>query len=373
MNLKLLPLIFVGIIIGMLIIGGLYWFTLRTEPVEGATAKWEQSNHSDWDSESFVHWNEDEPPEIPTYCAKCHSLYGYLDYVGSDGTEAGVVDEAARVGSVVSCNTCHNEAADNKSTVVFPSGVEVEGLTESAVCMDCHQGRESTQSVDETLAGLPSDTVSETLSFINVHYAVAAATLMGDRVDVGYQYEGREYVGRYPHVEDYDTCIECHDPHSTALDPDACAACHSNVVDYEDLKEIRSTTEVDYDGDGNAEEGIAREIETLHEALYAAIQSYAAEVIGTPIVYADSFPYFFTDSNGNGEVDEGEAAFPNRYQSWTPRLVRAAYNYHYEHEDPGSYTHNANYVLQLLYDSLENLSEQVSVEMEGMARPASEY
>jgi hypothetical protein len=144
-------------------------------------------------------------------------------------------------------------------------------------------------------------------------------------------------------------------------------------VDYEDLKEIRSTTEVDYDGDGNAEEGIAREIETLHEALYAAIQSYAAEVIGTPIVYADSFPYFFTDSNGNGEVDEGEAAFPNRYQSWTPRLVRAAYNYHYEHEDPGSYTHNANYVLQLLYDSLENLSEQVSVEMEGMARPASEY
>jgi hypothetical protein len=49
--------------------------------------------------------------------------------------------------------------------------------------------------------------------------------------------------------------------------------------------------------------------------------------------------------------------------------VRAAYNYHYVHEDPGAYTHNARYVLQLLYDSLDDLGEVVPVEVDEYTRP----
>jgi hypothetical protein len=130
--------------------------------------------------------------------------------------------------------------------------------------------------------------------------------------------------------------------------------------------------ETDYDGDGDTAEGINAEIDALHEALYEAIQAYSAEVVGTPILYASQFPYFFTDTDGDGEVDEGEAAFPNRYATWTPRLVRATYNYHYVHEDPGAFAHNPGYVLQFLYDTLADLGEQVSVDMEGMVRPTVE-
>ncbi len=44
-------------------------------------------------------------------------------------------------------------------------------------------------------------------------------------------------------------------------------------------------SKVDYDGDGNVEEGIYEELEGVQALLLQAIQAYAAEVAGTPIVY----------------------------------------------------------------------------------------
>jgi hypothetical protein len=58
----------------------------------------------------------------------------------------------------------------------------------------------------------------------------------------------------------------------------------------------------DYDGDGDAAEGVAGEIGTMMDALYAAIQAYAADTAGAPIQYsATSYPYFFADPNANGK------------------------------------------------------------------------
>ncbi|MGC9520744.1 MAG: polyheme membrane-associated cytochrome C [Anaerolineae bacterium] len=354
-----------------LIVGGGVWayrYFVAPESIDAITDKWSTSGHADTTSESFVHWDEDDPPQVPAACAKCHSLYGYLDWLGADGTAARAVDEPANVGSVLYCNTCHNAEAHTLTTVLFPSDVEATDRGREANCMRCHQGRTSTSSVADAIAGLDADTVSDELAFINVHYAIAAATRMGGETEIGYQYEGKSYVGRFEHVEDYDTCIECHDPHSTAIDPQACAPCHSNVVDYGDLFAIREA-EVDYDGDGDADEGILQEINAFHATLYEAIKAYATEVIGEPIVYADNFPYWVVDTNGNGVADADEANAGNRYQSWTPRLVRTTYNYHYFREDPGAFTHNAEYVLQLLYDAIEDLASQVPVAYDGHSRP----
>jgi hypothetical protein len=215
--------------------------------------------------------------------------------------------------------------------------------------------------VDNAISEQGLDTVAEGLGFINVHYAVAAATLLGDDAKVGYQYDGKSYAGRYEHVEDYSTCIHCHDAHSTQVDPNLCSPCHYNVVDATDLRHIRSS-EFDYDGDGDLSAPIAGEIAALHNALYAALQDYAATVIGTPIVYDEStFPYYFADTNANGIADEGEVNFGNRYATWTPRLVRTVYNHNYVHKDRGAFAHNPRYVLQLLYDSLQDLGEKVPV------------
>jgi hypothetical protein len=135
------------------------------------------------------------------------------------------------------------------------------------------------------------------------------------------------------------------------------------------LRDIRVEETPDYDGDGDVTEGVFGELRTIHEKLYAAIQSYATQVAGESILYADQFPYWFIDTNGNGEADEGEVAFPNQYASWTPRLVKATYNYHMVVEDPGNFMHNAKYMIQVMYDTLDDLSQVTTVDMSGLIRP----
>jgi hypothetical protein len=148
-----------------------------------------------------------------------------------------------------------------------------------------------------------------------------------------------------------------------------CGTCHPGVESEDDLATI-SMSKIEYDGDGDTSEGIAGEVATVHEALLAAIKRYAATVSGALIVYdPHAYPYFFVDTNYSGEADGDEAQYPNKYNAWTPRLLKAAYNYQYVAKDPGAYAHNGQYVLQALYDSLESLGEQVSVDMTDMVRP----
>jgi hypothetical protein len=112
------------------------------------------------------------------------------------------------------------------------------------------------------------------------------------------------------------------------------------------------------------------EISALHDKLLEAIKSYAKEVGGQAIGYdAHHYPYFLNDTNGNGKIDEDEAKRDNGFSAWTPRLLKAAYNYQFVAKDPGAYTHNPLYIVQILHDSLADLGTRVTVAMDGMERP----
>jgi len=326
--------------------------------------QWLASPHGDYGSLSFTYWNDEGA--VPVACAACHSQPGFIDYLGADGSTAGVVDHPAAINAPIGCASCHTSAAHALDAVTFPSGETVGGLGASAVCTVCHQGRQSGDRVMTVTAAIEDDAVSADLAFVNIHYGVAAAVMHGADVRGGHHYPGRTYSRRFMHVPSANTCVACHDAHTTEVATDGCLSCHRGV---DDIRAIR-TRHVDFDGDGDIVGGIHAEIMGLHAHLYRAIQAYAAEVVGTPIGYASGrFPYFFTDSDGDGVIGEGEALFPNRYQSWTPRLLRAAYNYQVVTKDPGGYTHNPTYMLQLLYDSLESLSARVDVNMSAYRRP----
>jgi len=353
----------------LVIVGWTVYATTRPDPVVEASSSWGESGHADRTSPAFTDWDDEEPPVIPPRCATCHSLNGFLDWLGEDGTPAGAVEAPHPIGSVVSCLACHNDSAHALQVVAFPSGAEASVLDAEGPCLKCHQGLQSGDSVERAIAGLDLDAVSEDLSFINVHYRVAAATLMGGDGRGAYQYEGQTYVGRFLHVSDLRTCNQCHDPHSLLQNPRACSPCHLNVVDRSDFINIRQDG-VDYDGNGSVDEGIALEILNMHQQVYLGLQAYAREVIGTPIVYqAGTFPYFFVDTNDDGLPQAEETVFANQYGTWTPRAVRVAYNYHMVHEDPGMYAHNAWYTLQYLYDTLQDLNEVVPVPVDAMTRP----
>jgi hypothetical protein len=188
---------------------------------------------------------------------------------------------------------------------------------------------------------------------------------MGAEARGGYEHDGRSYAGRFAHVPDFATCASCHDPHGLGVRAGDCATCRRT----EDLTAIR-TRIGDADGDGDVREGVAAEVTALHAALGRAIAAYAARVSEKPIVYAPAaYRYFFADLNGNGTADADEAIYPNRYQAWTPRLLKAAYNYQFVAKDPGIYAHNPSYAMQLMIDSLDDLARAVPLGEGGWNRP----
>ncbi len=346
---------------------------------------WAGSGHSDETAEAFRHWDEDDPQEVPTSCAKCHTPTGYQDFLGEDGSEAGVVDAAQPISDGITCVACHNEAAEAHTSVVFPSGVEVTGLGGEARCMECHQGRASKTQVDEALvkfnvtedldtvpAAITEGDRESKLGFINVHYFAAAATLYGGQVHGGYEYDGKMYDAKNDHVEGYATCVGCHDQHSLEVKVEQCATCHEGVTSVEDLKNVRMVaSNKDYDGDSDTTEGIASEITGMQEALYAAIQAYATEVAGTGIVYsAADYPYFLADADGDGVGDTTESGGFASYPTWTGRLLKAAYNYQVSMKDPGAFAHGNKYIIQLLFDAIEDLNTKLAtpVDMSAMNR-----
>ena len=340
------------------------------DPGEGATivaGMWGASGHADVTAEAFIHWDEDG--EIRTSCARCHSSFGFQDFVGADGSADNHLaelaadrnpDAAAPLGSTVDCDACHSAEAAALDTVIFPSGQMVTGLGPEARCMQCHQGRESTISLDEHIAAADvadDDTVDADLRFRNIHYFAAGATLYGGGARGGYQYDtgvateddGRLYDGLNPHVPEANTCVECHDKHSLERVITLCDDCHVNAADApvandDDLRDIRMAgSPLDYNGNGDLDEGMYYELMGLGDALYATLVDYTRDVAGDEIAYdSHSYPYFFSAAGGG-------------YSTWTARALRAAYNYQYWQKDPGALAHNPKYVIQLLYDSIGDL------------------
>jgi hypothetical protein len=302
--------------------------------------------------EAFRHWDEDG--EVSSSCARCHSATGLPTYL-QEG-----VNISAELSNGFLCVTCHNEeawpAVYEVASATFPSGKVVsfaqdadgKNVADPAnLCIQCHQGRESKSSVDRTLTGKEVDTPDAAIRFRNIHYFAAGATVFGNEVQGAYEYDGKEYVGKntHPGNDSIIKCTACHDKHELAPNVALCQGCHGTT----DPEAIRSPGDtVDYDGDGDTAEGTFGEIETLAEALYAEIQAYAEEA-GTPIVYdAHRYPYFLLADGSGG------------YNAFTPRLLKAAYNYQYVQKDPGAYVHNPKYVIQFLIDSIEDMGGDIS-------------
>src|SRR5690606_5667698 len=129
--------------------------------------------HFDSTAEAFRHWDEDG--EVAGACTKCHTADGLPFFL----------DEAVlfsrEPSNSLECTTCHSDLSEftvyTVDQVTMPSGVVVTFGEEepSNICLNCHQGRESTVSVNNAIsrAGVGDDEVSDALTFRNVHYFAA--------------------------------------------------------------------------------------------------------------------------------------------------------------------------------------------------------
>lgn len=331
------------------------------EPIDMAAMNRNDSGHFDGSSQAFRHW--DSTGVVPGSCAKCHSADGLPTYLAEG------VNVSTQPANGFKCATCHDNLQEftlrEVKEVKFPSGATLSlEDPKNNLCLSCHQGRESSVSVDKAIGDAEPDEVVESLAFINPHYFAAGATLFGSEAMGMYQYEGKEYAGLNKHSNN-NQCTDCHAAHSLEVDWESCTECHEEVTSEADLQNIRYNF-VDNDGDGDDKEGLYHEEETMLVDLMAAIQKYAADTAGSPIVFsASAYPYWFIDTNANGTADPEEMTMDNQYKTWTPRLLRGAYNFQWATKDPGSFAHNGAYVLQAVYDSIEDLGGDVSA----MTRP----
>jgi len=312
--------------------------------------------HFDGAGEAARHWDEDEPAVVSDSCSKCHG--------GDEGFEfwlAYGVGMETDLGNGLECTVCHDETtfdAVELDSVLYPSDVEIEhGAAASNVCRTCHSGREAKEDIDGEIA-------DGDLSFQNVHYMPAAAVQAGADATVGYEYDGMTYATSFVHAIGSD-CTYCHSPanteHTFHVDDNmgTCSTCHVGAVEPHDIRGFSNTT--DWDGDGDATEPLEDELAPVAEAVFAAMQAEAT-ANGFPICYdGHAYPYFFYDTNGNDICDDaGEANYGNRYQDWTDSLLKASHNYQIWKKDHGAWAHNFEYMLQLLYDSADDLGGDVS-------------
>ncbi len=308
-------------------------------------AVWEGSVHA---TDSSVHFED----EVSERCAKCHSTPGYLEFNGANGSTVGEVTQPVPTDQSVKCDACHSEFTQHKTQAVMPSGQELTNLGKNANCFECHQGRASIVSVNEALAAVDVEPnqVSADLSLPRLHNNPVGPTLYGTEARGGYEYPDKLYVGFNTHVLQFENCVECHDAHTLQIDPQQCSVCHLGVRSVDDLAGIRASRS-DYDGDGDTNEGLNAEIETLQNRLLAGMKIYALATEGVDAID-------FVD--GRFQDRDGEA-----YSTWTPQLLKAAYNYQYSTSNQGGYAHNGMYLIQLLIDSMEDLGFGTY----GMTRP----
>lgn len=335
-------------------------FSPETVRIPNAVAigKWSRSGHSDRASEAFAHW--DEEGEVPANCAVCHSGEGFRAFHGFDGSDGGVREEPFDIGGVVDCETCHAPGLATVTEITLPSGVAHPVNGGEAACFTCHQGRAAGATVTSAVGEMPEDEPSADLRFVNPHYNQAAATWLGGYGQSGYHYPGKDYTGRFLHAKPVATCASCHDPHSLEVQAETCTTCHFDAPP----KDIR-ISRVSYDGSGDTTKGIRADIDANAAKLMEMMELYSAEVAGTPILYEPHYPYFFADANGDGVADESEGRSVS-YNAWTPRLLKAAFNWKFVTADPGVHAHNPHYALELLYDSIEDLAGATGTDFEAM-------
>jgi predicted CXXCH cytochrome family protein len=255
------------------------------------------------------------------------------------------------------CQTCHDSVSEpvtivKVASVKFPSGVVRNEPGSDNVCETCHRGRESKATVDAQIA-------TGKYKFLNIHYLPAGASKLGAAVHVGYEYDNKTYAGPLKH-QGGTQCTSCHDPvasHHTFQITDAwamrCRTCHADADG--DPQKIRLTHTGDTDGDGNATESLAAEIDGLAAQLMAAMQRTAS------LCYvAATYPYFFIDTNGDKQCNPAETVAANAFTAFTPALMKASFNYQFSRKEPGAWAHNFDYMAQLLYDGIADLGGDVT-------------
>lgn len=315
-------------------------------------------------------------------CIRCHTATGYIDYVNSNFTAPTATwatqDDNTR--EVLTCKACHLSYDFKKSvrtvsqyTAMYKenfksSYVQFPDVSKSNICIPCHAGRESGQSV-RTISNFTN------VSFKNPHYLAAAGVFYAK---AGYHF--------YSSLAKYDNYANFGFSHSrigmtgqfTQTTPvgsgtdGQCVACHfGNGGTYNNFSShtlnpvyvARSTGATGCYG-CHTGENMAELIEEEKLKFERGMDFFKFVLSENKMFYADTYPYFYKDTNSNGLLDSSEINSSNTIKDWTavgPQLgdgvtgannMGAAFNYKLLQAEKGAHVHNRTYARRLISHSI---------------------
>jgi hypothetical protein len=264
----------------------------------------------------------------------------------------------------------------NAKLTFAPGTEDAVTVVVSGPAADVAAGADATLTWTDALAVVPAaeekfdvyyDETTWVLGFNNPHYLGAAGILFGSEVGAMAQYAGKEYHGRAvmfdsPHGSKHGaSCVGCHDPITTG---------HTFAVTAADLvaKVVATDGTVTVAGGkcGQCHTGkygptlpvMKTSVDTAAAELYTAIQAYANDAVtaqepgATAVCYdGAAHPYWFVDANGDGACDATETTGAK----FNANAAKAAFNFKWAHAEPGAFAHNYEYIMQALFDSIEDL------------------
>ena len=255
--------------------------------------------------------------------------------------------------------------------------------------------------VNSTAAGTKPLDTGIAGSFTNSHYLASAGILFGAGAKIAYEYPNATsantsakatnvvappgapmYSGKNTHGVNYDDCTSCHQQHTLEIKLEVCGNCHFKTSDgspVATLADIENDYQYGYwgsvDGD-NLFEGLKPEIYGTQNALgaydqvngdfpfngilsqlYKGIVNYANFKLAKKICYdKGNYPYWFETANADGTCSVADPTMRVAYALFSPRLLRAAFNYNLFVREPGAWAHNPRYVVELAYDGIVDLN-----------------
>ncbi len=368
-------------------------------------------------------------------CQRCHTTTGFIGYADALGSGDLATAEALRKGTIsrlsytsafkpemLKCNGCHT---DNRGTLRNPGAITANydvamsyptytaasatyakvsytfpDLSGSNVCMACHTGRESGDSIKQlnVQAGLPHTINFYDVSFLSSHYLTAGGTIF--KV-TGYEFDGRAYdnLDIYRHDKIGTSATQLLWPYEDTGSNGPCIGCHMSRAG-KNGNHLFLPVARDASGVTGIASAVCQKCHGPNEQLILdmvigkrmqfkdALEALMDQLAIRNLFFYPNNPYFFTNpggytapktactdnvpvrnwqTNGTTSVSGSYVVATGLGCTYTgnndgvpgtgKNNMGAAFNFNLLEHDPGAYAHNRMYVKRLIYDSIDWLDD----------------
>lgn len=356
--------------------------------------------HYDWDDSTGTSSDRKS-------CQQCHTATGAANFLNDPARYSAANNDFSHLADWTSnkksgqnellyCWGCHRDAATgelrnpgalnftfrNNTTVSSPVTASFPDAARSNLCIACHAGRETGNSIKKSTAAFSNT------GLINSHYLAAAGILYAKS---GYEFTDKDYRSSLGFRHDM-TGINAPLPASVA-EKGSCVFCHMGSYANHTWK-ITTDESCDLCHAGGASSLTA----AGKEGYESALALFETVLDGEGFFFYPAHPYFYTAPYNPAYVESGSCSSNLAVKNWqaggtsiftwdyasatattkscvssvdttTPGTadtgrdrMGAAYNYNLLKHEPGAFVHNSLYTKRLIFDSIDLLDGDTNLD-----------